>query len=72
MTDASVIETCAIISAIAASLSCLVSLLNSFKISIVHRETNSMKDELVRTTRIAADAIGEARGRKMQLDERSS
>ncbi len=64
-----VIEMCAVVSALAASISCFISLANNWKISIVHRETNSMKDELVRTTRIAAEAIGEARGRKLQIDE---
>lgn len=65
-------EFAVVVSAIAATVSCIISLANNWKISIVHRETNSMKDELVKTTRIAAEAIGEARGRKLQLEDDKS
>ncbi len=57
------------ITTIAAVISCIMSFANSWKISIVKRETNSMKDELVNATRIGSEAIGEARGRKLQIKD---
>ena len=73
MPDAFVIEMCAVISAIAATLSCVGFLVLNFKISIVHRETNSMKDELVKAARAEgarqgkddATAAVKASGREM-------
>jgi hypothetical protein len=65
----SITEACAMVSAIAATATCIISLANNWQIKIVHRATNSMKDELVKSTRIASEAIGEARGRQLQKDE---
>ncbi len=59
----SVIEVCAVISAIAATASLIASLANSWKISIVHRETNSMKDQLVSEVRANSLAKGILQGK---------
>ncbi len=52
-------------SLVISAIGLMVTILNNWDIRVVHRATNSMKDQLV----IAADAIGEARGRQMQRDE---
>ncbi len=66
----SVIEIASIVSALSATVSCFISMSNSYKLTIVHRETNSMKDQLVQATQISAEAIGEARGRQMEKEKK--
>ncbi len=60
-----VFEFCAVGSLVISALGLVITVVNNWDIRVVHRATNSMKDQLV----IAADALGEARGRKMQRDE---
>ncbi len=62
----SVIEIASIVSALSATVSCFISMSNSYKLTIVHRETNSMKDQLVEATKVSSEAVGIAKGREIE------
>ncbi len=63
-----IFEFCAAGSLAISALGLLVTIMNNWDIRVVHRATNSMKDELVRSTKTASEAIGEARGRQLQRE----